>query len=89
MKIDSKYIMREIAGEKVVVRQGTHGVDMTRIISFNESAAALWEEFCKKEFTAEDAAGFLASRYGIDMETATKDAGNWISRLADCGAIIE
>lgn len=36
MQIDSKYIMREIAGEKVVVRQGTHGVDMTRIISFNE-----------------------------------------------------
>ncbi len=88
MKIDSKYIMREIAGEKVVVRQGTHGVDMTRIISFNESAAALWEEFCKKEFTAEDAAGFLKDRYGINKEMAANDANLWINKLTDCGAIL-
>ena len=89
MKLSNNYILREIAGEKIVVRQGTHGVDMTKIISFNESAAALWDEFCKKEFTAEDAAQFLVSRYGITMETASKDAGLWIEKLKDCGAIGE
>ena len=57
--------------------------------SFNESAAALWENFANKEFTAEDAAQFLVSRYGISVETATKDAGLWIGKLKDCGAIIE
>ena len=87
MKLSNNYILREIAGEKVVVKQGTHGVDMTKIISFNESAAALWEEFCNKEFTIEDAAKFLVDRYGISQETATKDAGVWVSKLTDCGAI--
>jgi hypothetical protein len=87
MKFSNNYILREIAGEKVVVKQGTHGVDMTKIISFNESASALWEEFCNKEFTVEDAAKFLMSTYGISEETATKDAGIWVNKLADCGAI--
>ncbi len=87
MKLNNNYIIREIAGEKVVVKQGTHGVDMTKIISFNESAAALWEEFCNKEFTIEDAAKFLVDRYGISQETATKDAGVWVNKLTDCGAI--
>lgn len=87
MKLSDNYILREIAGEKVVVKQGTHGVDMTKIISFNESAAALWEEFCKKEFTTEDAAAFLVKRYGIDKERGSADAKLWISKLVECGAI--
>ena len=89
MKLSNNYILREIAGEKVVVKQGTHGVDMTKIISFNESASALWEEFCNKEFTVKDAADFLIARYGISEEIAIKDAGIWVNKLADCGAISE
>ena len=87
MKLNNNYILREIAGEKVVVKQGTHGVDMTKIISFNESAAALWENFTGKDFTAEDAAEFLQNRYGINAELASKDSQNWISKLVECGAI--
>ena len=87
MRLNSNYILREIAGEKVVVKQGTHGVDMTKIISFNESAAALWENFTGKEFTAEDAATFLQQRYGIDAELSSKDSQSWISKLVECGAI--
>lgn len=87
MKLNNKYILRDIAGEKVVVKQGTHGVDMTKIISFNGSAAALWENFCGKEFAAEDAASFLVERYGITTERAAADANLWIEKLKDCGAI--
>lgn len=88
MKLSNNYILREIAGEKIVVKQGTHGVDMTKIISFNESAAALWENFYGKEFATEDAAKFLVERYGISLETAVKDSNLWINKLKDCGAII-
>ena len=87
MKLSNNYILREIAGEKVVVKQGTHGMEMTKIISFNESAAALWENFCNKEFTAEDAAEFLQQRYGIDKERASNDANVWVEKLVECGAI--
>lgn len=70
-----------------MVKQGTHGVDMTKIISFNESAAALWENFNGKEFAAEDATIFLVERYGITAERAAEDARIWIAKLKDCGAI--
>ena len=46
MKLNDNYISREITGEKVIVKQGTQGVEMTRIISFNESAAAMRQNFC-------------------------------------------
>ena len=87
MKLSNNYILREIAGEKVVVKQGTHGVDMTKIISFNESAAALWENFCNKEFSADEVADYLIERYGIDKERAVKDTNLWIEKLVGFGAI--
>ena len=38
MKIREEYKVREMAGEHVVIMQGRLGVDMTKIISLNESA---------------------------------------------------
>ena len=38
MKIADKYKVRELAGEHVVVVQGSYGADMTRIVSLNASA---------------------------------------------------
>ena len=41
MKIREEYKVREMAGEHVVIMQGRLGVDMTKIISLNESALYL------------------------------------------------
>lgn len=55
MKIREEYKVREMAGEHVVIMQGRQGVDMTRIISLNESALYLWNALVGKEFTVDDA----------------------------------
>ena len=47
MKINSHYKLREVAGETIVVNQGTAGMDMTRIISLNASAKLLYESLAE------------------------------------------
>ena len=87
MKINSNYKIREIAGETIVVNQGTANVNMTRIISLNASARLLYEALAGREFTAEDAANVLVDTYGIGEEQALKDATVWIESLQKCGVI--
>ena len=87
MKIKSNYKLREIAGETIVVNQGTTNVNMTRIISLNTSARLLYQEFVEKDFTTEDAAKVLVNRYGIDEEKALNDARIWVESLQKCGVI--
>lgn len=87
MKINSNYKLREIAGETIVVNQGTTNVNMTRIISLNTSARLLYQEFVEKDFTTEDAAKVLVNRYGIDEEKALNDARIWVESLQKCGVI--
>ena len=87
MKINSNYKIREIAGETIVVNQGTANVNMTRIISLNTSARLLYEALAEREFTTADAAKVLVDTYGISQEQALKDATTWVESLQKCGII--
>lgn len=87
MKINSNYKLRSVAGETIVVNQGTTGVDMTRIISLNASAKLLYEEFQGKDFAVEDAAKILEDTYGIGHEQAMTDASKWVESLRGCKVI--
>lgn len=84
MKINEAYKVREMAGEHVVIMQGRLGVDMTRVISLNESSLYLWNELQGREFEAADVAALLVERYGIDPQVAGRDAAAWIDKLSAC-----
>ena len=89
MKISDKYKVREMAGQHVVIIQGRHGEDMTRIISLNDTSLFLWNKFIGTDFSVEDAAEALAGEYGIDAGTAERDAAAWCGKLAECGLLSE
>ena len=76
-----------MAGENVVIMQGTAGSDMTRIISLNDSSLLLWNELQDKEFEVADVANILIENYGIDLATAERDAKAWVEKLQECGLI--
>ena len=84
MRIKQEYKVRNIAGENVVIMQGRHGADLTRIISLNDSALLLWEALSGKDFSAEDAAEELMRNYEVDASTALADAQKWIDKLSEC-----
>ena len=87
MQIKKGLEIRQIAGEKVLIMQGSLGVDMTRIISFNETAEWLWNTFSGKTFSWEDVSRLLVERFGIDAETADADAKKWVDQLIQYNAV--
>ena len=89
MKFKEGYKVRSMAGENVVIMQGTAGSDMTRIISLNDSSLLLWNELQGKEFEVADVADILTSNYKVDADTAARDAKARVEKLAECGLIRE
>lgn len=87
MKILSKFKVRAIAGEHIIVNQGENHTDKTKIISLNNSALLLFQELSGKDFTSDDAAQFLIDTFGISKEQADRDASAWIAELKNCGVI--
>ena len=78
-----------MAGENVVIMQGTHGSDLTRIISLNDSALYLWQKVEGRCFDVDVVATLLAEHYGIDDDMAQRDAARWIEKLGECGLLEE
>lgn len=87
MTFNDNYILRNIAGEALLVRQGADGVDLTRVVALNASGAFLYNSFKNKTFTTTDLADALVDEFGIDADTAAKDAAEWIKKLSLCDAI--
>ena len=81
MRINQKYKIRQIAGENVIIMQGEYEIDLTKIISFNESSKWLWNNLLGKDFSQKDVEELLVSHYDVSPDIAVDDANEWIEKL--------
>lgn len=88
MKLIPDLILREIAGEKMLVLNGSAGIDLTKVVMLNTTAEYLWNSLQEREFTNEDVEELLIQKYGIEKEQAVTDAGNWIRSMINACLII-
>lgn len=89
MKIKEGFRMRRLGREYIVVPEGTGLVNFNRMISFNDTAAYLWEALSGKEFSVEDIRQLILDRYEVDEQTAAADAAKLARGWADAGLIEE
>ena len=91
MKINSNFKLRYIAGETIIINQGTPDADLTRIISLNASASFFYgiEFFRKGNFSVDEVSYLLAKTYHIPVQQARQDATAWVISLKKCNVIID
>ena len=86
MRIKEGYMLREAAGETVVVPFGEEALNFQGIISLNETGAILWKELeqgCEKK----DLVQALLDEYEVDAETAEKDVNEFLKLAGDARLI--
>ncbi len=87
MKLNNDYLLREIAGEKVIIMQSNKTMDMTKIISLNTTSEYLWQYLQNKEFSLNDVVDALYSKYNVSREQAESDATAWVEKLLNLSLI--
>ena len=88
MKISKDFIMREVAGEVIVVPTGAAASRMNGLITLNEVAAFLWKNL-KEERTEEELTRMVLEEYEIDAKTAAEDVRKFIEALEQLGMLEE
>lgn len=81
--------MRRLGKEYMVIPEGAKLVNFNKMVSFNSSAAYLWESVGGKDFTASDLAGLLMDKYGIDESIASTDAASIAAKWLEEGLVTE
>ncbi len=87
MKTKTGFHLRSVLGEHIIVAEGVENIDFSKIISMNETAAALWKNFEGKTFTQDDMVSFLLDEYEVDEATARNDIQAIVDQWTDAGII--
>ncbi len=87
MKIKSGFTLYDVCGEKVIIAEGAENLNFQSMINLNETAAFLWEEAAKADFTPETLAKQLTEAYDVNQETALADVNTMLAEWTKLGLI--
>lgn len=80
MKLNPEYILRNIAGEQVIVPTGSASQKINGLITLNPTAAFLWscagEGLSRQEMVAK-----MLEEFDVDEATAVEDVNGFLDML--------
>ena len=86
MKIKDGFILRQVADNYLVVAVGDAVKDFNGIINLNETGAFLWK-ILESGATEEELVKKLTEEYDVTEETAKKDVGKFVAKLAEANLL--
>lgn len=88
MKTNKSFILREIAGENILVATGEAAQVFNGMITLNEVASFIWKNIdeCK---TVDKLIASILEEFDIEEETARRDIESFTAELIRIGMVIE
>lgn len=88
MRAENDLILREVAGEYILIPVGAMALKIHGIISLTESGRLLWERL-QEECCEEGLVAAVRQEYDIDQETAVQDVRSFLKKLKDAGLLVQ
>lgn len=80
MRVSGEFILRQIAGEYILIPVGQAALKIHGMINLTESAAFLWEKL-QSDCTQEELIDALLSEYDVQRETAAADVRDFVAQM--------
>lgn len=87
MKVKDGFMLRQVAGEWVVVPLGERVVEFNGIMTLSESGALLWQEL-EMDVSEEELVQAILNKYEINEEVARIDIREFIANLEKTKLIV-
>lgn len=88
MRVSKEFILREIAGEHILVPVGSAATNFNGLISLNEVGRFIFD-LLAEDRTARELAERICGEYDVSMETALADVEKFLQQLREIGALVE
>ena len=85
MKIDKNFVLREIAGEYIIIPTGRTALEFNGLITVNEVGMELWK-MLQEDVTFDD---LLNGILDVDENAAREDIQEFLDRLVKGGILTE
>ena len=86
MKIKLDFVLREIAGDILLVPAGKTALDLNGMLTLNEVGADIWKMLPEVE-TEEEIVARILQDYDAEPAQVRKDVSEFLERLRDLGIV--
>lgn len=86
MKVDKEFVLREIAGDYIIIPTGKTVLDFNGLITVNEVGVSLWN-MLQNEVTLDELVEGILDEYDVEESVARKDIEEFLDRLAEGGVL--
>ena len=84
MKVDKEFVLREIAGDYIIIPTGKTVLDFNGLITVNEVGADLWN-MLQEEVTMDELVQGILNEYDVEEEVARNDIQEFLDNLIEGG----
>ncbi len=85
MKIKSGFILREIAGNSIIVPVGAASKNFNGMINVNSTGAFLFKLMQESDISKEELVSELTKEYDVSLEIADRDVEIFMKKISDAG----
>ena len=86
MQIKKEFVLREIAGEYIIIPTGATALEFNGLITVNEVGVLLWN-LLQKDVTLEDLVKGVTAEYDVEEAVAKEDILEFLDSLTKGGIL--
>lgn len=86
MRIDKEFVLREIAGDYIIIPTGSTVLEFNGLITVNEVGVTLWK-MLQEEVTLEQLVQGVLAEYDVEEEVAREDILEFLDTLSQGGIL--
>ena len=86
MRIYKEFVLREIAGDYIIIPIGSTALEFHGLITVNEVGVTLWK-MLQEEVTMEDLVQGVLAEYDVEEEVAREDIQEFLDTLVSGGIL--
>ncbi len=88
MKLNENYILKDFAGEYVLVRQDESSVDFSKVITLNGMGVFIYH-LLEKGMNEEEIVDSILKEYDVERSVAEKDVKEFLGKMEKIGILHE
>ena len=86
MRINKEFVLREIAGEYIIIPVGATVQEFNGLITVNEIGSMLWNKL-QEEISLEELISCVTEEYEVEKEVAQSDIEEFLQKLEQAGIL--
>lgn len=88
LKANKEMVLREIAGEHILVPTGSAAMTFQGMITLNDAGLLIWQKM-QEECTEEELVEAVMQEYEVEEEVAKADVKAFLTKMKDVDVLLE